>query len=385
MKFLHTSDLHLGKIFHDRSFIDDQAYILDKLLTELRDKTLQALVIAGDVYDRSIPSPDAVKLFSSFLGKLKKERPDLGVFLISGNHDSSSRLSFGKELFAELGVFFTTDPMDADKPIVVGESGDRAAFFLLPFLNPGSLRDEDQVPLRSQTRLVEIAAERLEKARLAALEQGAQHTVLTAHLAAIGGQPTDSERTFLGGAELTDLGLFAGFDYVALGHLHRCQSIRANAYYSGSPLAYSFSEAKHEKFFLSVELSEEKPIMEKIPIEPLRRMSSLTGTFDDFKGDLSDEIKAKKDDYLEIFLTNKSFVDNPLFFLRQRFSHLLTIHQEEAVKAHLQESDSRFRFADINAKRNIADDFADFLFYLYGEINEEETALFRDLLAETTL
>ncbi|MDR1466166.1 MAG: exonuclease subunit SbcD [Treponema sp.] len=385
MKFLHTSDLHLGKIFHDYSFIDDQTFILDKLLTELKDISFQALVIAGDVYDRSIPSPDAVKLFSSFLGKLKKERPDLDIFLISGNHDSSSRLAFGRELFAELGVFFTTDPVDADKPIVIGENGDRTAFFLLPFLNPGSLKGEDQVPLRSQARLVETAAGRLESARLAVLEQGVQHTVLIAHLFATGGLATDSERTFIGAAELADVGLFVGFDYIALGHLHRYQSIKSNAYYSGSPLPYSFSEAKHEKFFLSVALSAEKPVVEKIPIEPLRRMSSLTGTFDDFKGDLSDEIKAKKDDYLEIILTNKSFVDNPLFFLRQRFSHLLTIRQEEAVKAHLQESDSRLRFADINAKRNIVDDFTDFLFDLYGEINEKETALFQALLSEENI
>ncbi|MDR0784605.1 MAG: exonuclease subunit SbcD [Treponema sp.] len=381
MKFLHTSDLHLGKVFHEHSLIDDQTFILDKLLTELRDESFQALVIAGDVYDRSVPSPDAVKLFSSFLGKLKRARPDLEVFLISGNHDSSSRLSFGRELFAELGVFFTTDPIDADKPIVIGEGGDRVAFFLLPFLNPGSLESQGGDPLRLQARLVETAAERLEKARLTALEKGARRAVLVAHLFAAGGLTSDSERSFLGNAELADVGLFAGFDYVALGHLHRCQPVGTNAYYSGSPLAYSFSEAKHEKFFLSVMLSDERPIVEKILVEPLRRTSSITGAFEDFQGDLSDEVKAKKNHYLEIILTDKGFIDNPLFFLRQRFPYLLKIGQDEAVKVHLQESCSRFRFAAPDVKRSIVDDFADFLLDVHGGINDEEIALFQTLLA----
>jgi exonuclease SbcD len=384
MKFLHTADLHLGKIFHEQSLLDDQAFMLDTLRDLLRDKSFQALVIAGDVYDRSIPPPDAVKLFSLFLGKLKKERPDLEVFLISGNHDSASRLSFGRELFAELGVFFITDPEDADKPIVIGEERERTAFFLLPFLNPGSLKgeDEDQTPLRSQSRLAETAAKRLEKARFAAREAGAQHTILVAHLFAAGGLASDSERTFLGNAECTDIGLFAGFDYVALGHLHRCQAVGTNVYYSGSPLAYSFSEATHEKVFLSVALSGERLVVEKIFIDPLRKMSRITGAFDDFKGELSDEIKAKRDDYLEVILTDKCFVDNPLFLLRQQFPHLLSIRQEEAMKAHVRESGSHLRFIDFDAKRNIADDFADFLFDIYGEINGEEIALFQSLLVE---
>ena len=149
MKFLHTADLHLGKVFHEQSLIEDQQFMLNQLLETLKDPSYQALVIAGDVYDRSIPPPEAVRLFSPFLGSLKRERPDIEVFLISGNHDSASRLAFGKELFAELGVHFITDPQDADTPIVITQENpslpskkETTAFFLLPFLTAGSLKQE---------------------------------------------------------------------------------------------------------------------------------------------------------------------------------------------------------------------------------------------------
>ena len=173
MKFLHTADLHLGKVFHEHSLIDDQAYMLDGLAEILEDAAYRALLIAGDVYDRAIPQAEAVNLFSRFLGNLKARRPDLAVLVLPGNHDSSSRLGFGRELLAELGVHFVTRPEDAASPILVrAADGAETAFFLLPFLAPGSLRREsgdDQGEgefLRSQAALAGEAAARLEQARL---------------------------------------------------------------------------------------------------------------------------------------------------------------------------------------------------------------------------
>ncbi|MDR3191435.1 MAG: exonuclease subunit SbcD [Treponema sp.] len=142
IKFLHTADLHLGKVLHEQSLIEDQRHMLDNLAGLLADESYQALIVAGDVYDRSIPSTEAVELFGSFLGKIKARRPSLEILIIPGNHDSPVRLGFGRELFSGMGLRFATDPGDCGKPVILKdpETGKSCAFFLLPFLSPGSFR-----------------------------------------------------------------------------------------------------------------------------------------------------------------------------------------------------------------------------------------------------
>ncbi|GHV65213.1 nuclease SbcCD subunit D [Spirochaetia bacterium] len=400
IKFLHTADLHLGKIFHERSLIEDQQFMLDGLAHILEDKSYGALVIAGDVYDRSIPSPDAVKLFGSFLAKVKAARPDLEILIISGNHDSPARLGFGRELFAELRIRFVTDAEDCDKPVVIkaASGGESCAFFLLPFLNPGSLRaaenDEGEPaaalmpaaePLRSQSKLAAAAAARLEQARRQCADEGRTYTVLAAHLFAAGGLESDSERIFLGSAERADIGLFSGFDYIALGHLHRLQQVGKNGWYSGSPLAYSFAEAGAEKSFLSVELAEGGVRVTALPITPLRRVSRLSGSFDwFFRGSAEDsEVCAAEKDFLEIALTGRALTENPLALLQKRFPNLLSIKQDEAFAGLLaSHAGLRAPAAGDGERRNTADDFAEFLTGLYGQADGGGLELFSQLLAE---
>ncbi|MDR1352866.1 MAG: exonuclease subunit SbcD [Treponema sp.] len=447
-RFLHTADLHLGRVFHEHPLLEDQAFMLDQLADVLAGDSYRALVIAGDVYDRSIPSPGAVSLFGGFLGKLKARRPDLEVLILPGNHDSASRLGFGKELFAELGIHFVTEPEDACKPVIVRGNGADAscAFFLLPFLHPGSLacrdgsltcrdgslgRSEGGPPeesagtgegsgagegpgeapeaggfLRSQARLAEEAAARLEKARREALENEAGHTVLAAHLFASGGAESDSERVFLGSAERVDAGLFAGFDYAALGHLHRYQKAGGNCWYSGSPLAYSFDEAeKSEKCFLSVELGGGEPesggpggvTVTPVPVKPLRGLRRLRGNFSRFFSDASDPaLKEAENDYLEIILGDSSLVENPLPLLRRRFPWILSVKQEEALAFLRGNFPALPRAAESEygqERRGPAEDFEDFLADIYGDPegagledlareNREKIELFRELLAE---
>jgi exonuclease SbcD len=398
MKLLHTADIHLGKVLHEYSLIEDQRYMLQKLLAVLKDPSFNALVIAGDVYDRSIPPPDAVKLLGPFLGQLKKECPAVEVFLISGNHDSASRLGFGRELFAELGVHVGTEPEDACKPVVVTVREEKTAFFLLPFLAAGSLKSvltcgdgQEPAPLRSQALLAREAAARLEKARLEALENGADNTALVAHLFASGGLSSQSERTFLGNAELVDINLFSGFDYIALGHLHTFQKAGEKAFYSGSPLAYSFSEAGREKVFLAVTLEKGKaPRIEPIPITPLRKMTRLKGEFASFLQGASDETQAAAFDYLEITLTDTALIENPLSLLSRRFPYLLRIDQSDAVNARLRERTAVLKdmcavhTAFMMKKNDIVDDFSAFLGEIHGrkDAYEEELALFKDMLLE---
>jgi exonuclease SbcD len=421
IKFLHTADLHLGKVFHDHSLLEDQEHVLNTLSAILNDESYRALIIAGDVFDRSIPSPDAVQLFSVFLGRLKTARPDLKILIIPGNHDSPLRLAYGKELFAGLGLHFVTDPHDAVNPILVYAENERperetpeyAAFFLLPFLNAGSLHAEESVdggpadPIRSQAKLAEEAAARLEKARLSALSQGAAYTILAAHIFAAGGKESKSERIFLGTAEQVPASLFADFDYAGFGHLHRFQKAGPNSYYSGSPLAYSFEEADGEKVFLSVELdSRSEPdswsepdgngvhktnrtssvSVNPIPIKPKRKLTRLKGSFQYFllesRSDTS--INDAANDYLEITLTGKDLAQNALPILRNsRFPNLLSVKQEEAFAALSEEHTyAGAENQNLSAKRSTAEDFSDFLVDIYGKTDGEKIDLFRELLLE---
>ncbi|GHV79977.1 nuclease SbcCD subunit D [Spirochaetia bacterium] len=393
IKFLHTADLHLGKVLHEHSLLDDQAYMLDQLRTILLDDSYRVLLIAGDIYDRSIPSPEAVALFGAFLEKLCAARPDLAILVLPGNHDSAPRLGFGRELFAKLNVHIAAEPERAFEPITITQGrSETCAFFLLPFLYPGCLKDPATgEPARSQGRLAEIAAARLETAREAAVN-GASLTVLGAHLFTLRGRESESERIFLGTAEQVDAKLFAGFDYTALGHLHRFQQAAPqaapNVWYSGSPLAYSFDEADQDKVFLSVEMTPGvPPTVSPIPVRPLRKLRRLRGWFNFFFRDSAEDpavIEAAKD-YLEIFLEDMALVENPLALLRGRFPWLLSIRQGEAF-ARLAARDTGVTGGAATVqpgrKRSPAEDFADFLTAIYGEADPDKLALFGELLGE---
>ena len=414
IKFLHTADLHLGKVFHDQSLVEDQAVMLEDLARLLADESYAALLIAGDVYDRSIPSPEAVELFGSFLGKVKKQRPSLEIIVIPGNHDSASRLGFGRELFAHLGIRFGVSAEECDKPLIVEGDGESCAFFFLPFLNPGVLSKEspegtEEIPLRSQSAMAEEAARRMERARQEFAGQGHAYSVLVAHLFASGGTNAGSERVFLGNAESVNPALFSGFDYIALGHLHRCQSAGEKVWYPGSPLAYSFGESSpqrggQDKYFLSVELEKDGAKIEKIPVNPRRKVTSLSGPFARFAGGIlldtsaekteDPELLAAAEDYLEIRLTDRGITENARELLRKRFPYLLSLKQDEAL-AHLSSISGASRDGRRNTQsRGLDVDFRDFLSSLYGEIEQpdvsgdfstdliSEIGLFKALLAE---
>ena len=394
IKLLHTADLHLGKVFHDQSLAEDQAVMLDSIVSILADDSYSALVISGDVYDRSIPSPEAVELFGAFLAKVKSTQPKLEIFIIPGNHDSQARLGFGRELFAGLNIHLGVRAEECDKPVIVEKGGEKCAFFLLPFLSHGALEGDnpDDGALRSQYALAETAARRMEKARAELAESSISYSVLLAHLFAAGGMESGAERVFVGTAEQVPVTLFRGFDYVALGHLHRCQRVGDNAWYSGSPLSYSFSETvplgngddrgQQEKFFLSVELSHAGAQVEKIPVKPLRGVWSFSGKFARFTADISPETSGKishdralaaaKNDYLEIRLTDGGITENAREILRSRFPNILSLRQNDAF-AGLRSSESPRRHSGDGERRSLSDDFKDFLFSVYEEESAEES------------
>ncbi|HBS06273.1 MAG TPA: hypothetical protein DEA96_14995 [Leptospiraceae bacterium] len=245
MRILHTSDWHLGKTLHEHSLIEDQKHFLDQLLNLLRSDPHDVLIVAGDIYDRSIPPREAVQLLSDFLSRFRRQC-DIPVLIIPGNHDSASRLDYLASIVRDQNIHFMANLEEVGTPVTLGD----VDFYGIPFLSPYDL-DLSDLDEKYQTRTHENAL----RAALKKIQLNPHRpNVLIAHLFATGGSTSDSERAFVGASGEVNISLLDQFDYVALGHLHRPQKVSQFAYYSGSPLAYSFSEAGDDKCVLSIEL-----------------------------------------------------------------------------------------------------------------------------------
>lgn len=375
MKILHASDLHLGKTLHERDLLPDQSAMLYQLLSSVRDLDPAALVIAGDVYDKAVPSPEAVSLFGDFLGRVKEIRPDLAVLVIPGNHDSPARLGFGDSLFRLAGVHVRTRPEDVRDPVVLERGGERLYLWALPFLGSAAFPEAP----RSQSGRLRVALD-LIVPNLP--EDGAN--VLVCHAYAAGGQASESERVFLGSAELVDAAEFEPFDYAALGHLHRPQKAGPKGRYPGSPLGYSFSEAGQEKGFLLVDVRRGSFEAVSVPVRPLHPLSRLEGTYGSFLE--AGDTPAERDHYLEILLTDPEPVISPVESLRRIFPNLLSVRQaafENPGSGEIQDAPASIDSAPRDGVRAALEDFVSFHRAVRGTGPEPGVLqLFRELLAE---
>lgn len=309
MRILHLADLHLGRSLCDRELLEDQALMLEAALSILEERRVDVLLIAGDIYDRSIPQSEAIQLFDGFLTRALGEHPGLSVIAIPGNHDSAARLSFGSGLLSRAGFYLRTRAEDARTPIIAGREGDKAAFWALPFMDAVSL----EATIGGIRPLLEKELP----------------NVLLAHCFAQGGSSSESERGFIGSAEEVPSSLFEGFSYAALGHLHRRQAAGPVARYPGSPLAYSFSEAaaSPEKGFLLIELAgAEAPFAEEfLPIEPLHRLVRLEGSFAELSA--PGAFPEHRGAFVEVRLTDPLPVPDPADPLKANFPNLLAVRQ----------------------------------------------------------
>lgn len=254
MKFLHTSDWHLGRAFHRVNLLGAQAVFIDHLIETVREREVDAVLVAGDVYDRAVPPLPAVELYDRALHRLA----DLGVptVMISGNHDSARRLGVGAGLIDRAGIHLRTDPAGCADPVVLADEHGDVALYGLPYLEPALVKDQFSAEKVSHEAVLGAAMDRI-RADLATRPPGTRSVVL-AHAFVTGGQASDSERDItVGGVESVPASVFDGVDYAALGHLHGSQTIGERVRYSGSPLAYSFSEADHRKTMWLIELGEE--------------------------------------------------------------------------------------------------------------------------------
>lgn len=456
MKFLQTGDLHLGKFFYEYPLLEDQKHVLKLLLDELKAEQdagapYDALVIAGDVYDRSLPPADAVQAFSDFLAEVQKSFSELHVLIIPGNHDSAIRLSYAQKILEQQRIHIRTDLSRIDEPVIIKD----AAFYLMPFLQPASLaitekseKHPESPPIKAEKPLLaensakeqqnltfdfdtadsaqSDAAAQSDEARAAASQTqtaAAQDSaataqserketylmsqaalaeealkrinlaknkdianILVAHLFAAGSVESDSERVIWGTAEQVDASLFKDFAYTALGHLHRYQKAAAHAFYSGSPLAYSFGESNGtgaDKVFLRVEIEKgAEPSVTAIPIKPLHRVVSLKGSFDEFLN--SKTYDEYKDCFIEIESTEDSIVENPVMLLRKKFPLLLSFKQDNAFEK-ISSAEMAGRRSDISGENlSINSQFVLFLKEIHGNFDGDETekALFDELFAK---
>ncbi|MFI6106563.1 exonuclease SbcCD subunit D [Streptomyces sp. NPDC051310] len=321
MRLLHTSDWHLGRSFHRVGLLDAQAAFLDHLVATVREHAVDAVLVAGDIYDRAVPPLSAVELFDTALHRLAEA--GVPTVMISGNHDSGRRLGVGAGLIERAGIHLRTDPAGAGTPVLLADEHGDVALYGLPYLEPALVRDEFGTKKAGHESVLSAAMDRV-RADLAGRPAGTRSVVL-AHAFVAGGEPSDSERDItVGGVAAVPAGVFDGVDYVALGHLHGSQTLTPRVRYSGSPLAYSFSEAGHRKSMWLVDLGPGGEITaERIDCPVPRPLARIRGRLEDLLGD--PELARHEASWVEATLTDPVRPPEPMARLTERFPHTLSL------------------------------------------------------------
>ena len=324
MRFIHTADWHLGKSLKGRSLLDDQEHILGEFMKLVEDSKPQAVVIAGDIYDRGVPPTEAVELFDEILTKLLLEKK-VPVLYISGNHDSAKRIHFGSKLFVSAGLYVRGELTEDFSPVILEDEAGPVYFSLIPYLEPS--KAADVLGMEGRLSFEEAHEAVLQQAR-GQIPKG-KRSVAVAHAFLAGGITSESERPLsVGGSDNVPPALFKEFSYTALGHLHGPQRAGAeNIRYSGSLLKYSFDEASQKKGVTLVELDGRgEARTEHMPLTPLRDVRIIEGMMDDV---LLDRKKyPKSQDYVMIRLMDTSPVLNPIDRLGEVYPNILAIERK---------------------------------------------------------
>lgn len=324
VKFLHLADLHLGKRLNEFNLLEDQRHILAEIVTIAKGEEVDGLLICGDVYDKSQPSAEAFDLLDHFLTELVKE--NFRVFTISGNHDSPERLSFGSRILGGAGLHIAGRFSGRLEKVTVQDEHGPLNVYLLPFLRPPHVRPyfEQRIESYHEAIATVLATEKINRE---------ERNILLAHQFVLSGeiepQRSDSETTSVGGLDWVDASVFQGFDYVALGHLHRPQSIGGEQIrYAGSPLKYSFSEVRHVKSVTIVNLGAKGELeIKQRSITPLRDLREIKGPLAELLR-LGKAAKDGQEDYFRIILTDEEELYDPLGQLRPVYPNLMSLEFE---------------------------------------------------------
>lgn len=380
MKCIHLSDLHLGKRVNGFSMLEDQRYILNQILRSIDAEQPDAVLIAGDVYDKTVPPAEAVALFDDFLVQLAARR--LQVCVISGNHDSPERLAFGGRLMDRSGIHMAPVYGGTVTPVTLTDAFGPVRIYLLPFVKPAQVRAcFPEAAVSSYTEAMRLAVENM------AVDPSVRNILVT-HQFVTGAQRSESEEISVGGADNVDAAVFAPFDYVALGHIHGPQNIGSPCVrYCGTPLKYSFSETRHQKSVTVVELGEKGDCrVRTLPLTPLHDLVELKGSYDQVTSRAFYAGTAWQTDYVHITLTDELDIPDAVGKLRSIYHNLMRLDYDNsrtrsaaAVEAvpDAQQKAPLDLFADFYKTQNGAPLSAqqrDFLADLIGRVWEEEKA-----------
>lgn len=379
MKFFHLSDLHIGKQLHRYNLKEDQQVILKEVITYAKELRPDAIVIAGDIYDKSVPSAEAVNVFDEFLTDLSEITPEIPILIISGNHDSPDRLKYASEILKRHHIYLAGNvperPEEHIEKVTLHDAYGEVDFYLLPFMKPAYVKNifVDGTPETYSDAVKEI----IKREKIAYKDK---RNVLVSHQFYVGEkaespETCDSEVFSVGGIDNVDIGSVKEFDYVALGHLHGAQCIgKPEIRYCGTLLKYSVSESTQNKSLTVVTLKAkgEKPEIENYPLHPLRDVRKKKGTLDEI---IKEAQETEKDDYISITLTDEIDPYKPKEQLERIFSHILEIRVDnQRTRTKLKEMDEELVMKDPFTS------FAEFYKEMQGrEMNGEEETIMKEI------
>lgn len=370
MKIIHLSDLHLGKRVNEFSMLEDQKYILGQILNMIDQEMPDAVIIAGDVYDKSVPSAESVELFDDFLYELAKRK--LQVFIISGNHDSPERIAFANRLIDLSGIHLSPVYNGTVTPVTLEDSYGPVSFYMLPFVKPSSVRrffEDTEIDSYTDAVRTAVGAMNMDQSR---------RNVLITHQFVTGALRSESEDITVGGTDNIDASVFDGIDYVALGHIHGPQNIGSERIrYCGTPLKYSFSEANHIKSVTVATLKEKGDLsVETVPLKPKHDMREIRGFFsnlmkaEDLKGLMSE-------DYLHVILTDEEEIPSAMDKLRTVFPNIMKLDYDNTRTR----SSGKILGADAPEKRSPFELLAEFYELQNGKpLSEEQKQFSKELI-----
>ena len=319
MKIIHLSDLHIGKKLNGFSLIEDQRYILNQILDIISREKPECIVIAGDIYDKTVPSEEAVELLDDFLVGLSERKAE--VFIISGNHDSAERLSFANRLLDSGGIHISKTYNGTVRTYTVSDEYGTVNFYMLPFVKPVNVKKAfPENNISSYTDAVRTAVENMNINKQ-------ERNVMITHQFVTGAQRSESEEIFVGGSDNVDADIFSVFDYIALGHIHNPQNIGTEKIrYCGTPLKYSFSESKHDKSVTVAELMEKGILsVRTIPLVPMHEMTELKGRYNELVSKAFYDNTSYQTDFVHITLTDEEDIADAVGKLRIIYKNLMKL------------------------------------------------------------
>lgn len=371
MRLIHLSDLHLGKRVNEFSMIDDQEYILKKIINVIDEHKPDGIIIAGDIYDKPIPSAEAVELFDDFLVKLSERK--LKVFVISGNHDSPERIAFGARLMDKSGIYMSPVYSGKIEPISLNDEFGEINFYMLPFIKPSNVRrfyPEKKIVSYTDAMKTVIDDMHIDKNK---------RNVLITHQFVTGAVRSESEDISVGGTDNVDVRIFDDFDYTALGHIHRSQKCTSEYIrYSGTPLKYSFSELKDNKTVTVLDMKEKgKTELFFIPLQPKRDMVEIKGKYDEITLKSFYENTTYGEDYMHITLTDEEDIPDAITKLRVIYKNIMKLDYDNHRTRHSAEITG---ISELESKTPF-EHFSEFYEMQNGQpLSEEQSEFMKDMI-----